>query len=186
MKLLVSSLFVVSLFMSPIARAALLIEPVVGYNLGTKLDVQHADNYSAGTGGSYGGRLGYQNFGLQLGLDYLKSSIDMGTDDFKKNISMSEFGAFAGFEFPILLRVYAGYIFSGNADTKSDNNESYKMSKESGMKVGIGFTGLPFVDLNIEYRKGTFDQLKIDGVEQDDTTVSYSSVMFGASIPLTF
>ncbi len=176
-----------ALFLSP-ARAALLIEPVVGLNLGTKLDVDSGDDtdsYGSGGGIGYGGRLGYQQLGFQFGLDYLASSVDLGEDDVDKNLSMSEWGAFAGFEFPVLVRVYAGYIFSATAETTIDD-EKYEFSNGSGMKAGIGFTGIPFLDINLEYRRGTFDEAKVAGDEDEDVSADYQSVLLSLSLPLTF
>lgn len=172
------------------SQAALLIEPVVGFNVGTKFDLKFDDfpaqneNYSGGKGGAFGGRLGYQNFGFQLGVDYLKSSIDMNTSDFKNNISLSEWAGFVGYEFPLFLRVYAGYIFSTNGSTKNSNSQSVDLSKGTGSKLGLGFTGLPFIDINFEYRTGTINQMSYGGTDYD-TEINYSSLMLGLSVPFT-
>src|SRR5690606_12288700 len=115
-------------------------------------NILSGDSYSGGNGGAYGGRLGYQNLGFQLAIDYLNSTIDMGDDDIKSDLKTSEWAAFVGFEFPILFRVYAGYIFSANGETEDANGE-LDLNKGSGTKVGVGFTGLPFIDINFEYRK---------------------------------
>ena len=172
------------------SQAALLIEPVVGFNVGTKFDLKFDDspafneNYSGGKGGAFGGRLGYQNFGFQLGLDYLKSSIDMSTSDIKNNVSLSEWAGFVGYEFPLFLRVYAGYIFSANGSYKNAASQSVDLSKGTGSKLGVGFTGLPFVDINFEYRTGTLNQMSFDGTDYD-TETKYSSLMLGLSVPFT-
>ncbi len=172
------------------SRAALLIEPVVGFNVGTKFDLKFDDfpaldeNYSGGKGGAFGGRLGYQNFGFQLGLDYLKSSIDMSTSDIKNNVSLSEWAGFVGYEFPLFLRVYAGYIFSANGSYKNAASQSVDLSKGTGSKLGVGFTGLPFVDINFEYRTGTLNQMSFGGTDYD-TETKYSSLMLGLSVPFT-
>lgn len=167
------------------SQAALLIEPVVGYSIGkfnsetdTAGDVEKDDHSARGT--SYGGRLGYQNFGFQLGVDYLASKMTQNDEDF----NTSEFGGFVGFEFPILLRVYAGYVFSGTADTTVDDEE-IELSGGKGPKVGIGFTVLPFLDLNLEYRSITYNTEDEDlgaGVEFDS---DYQALMFGISLPFT-
>jgi hypothetical protein len=162
-------------------NAGVLIEPVVGYNLGTSFDVENSDEYTGGTGLAYGARLGYQQLGLQLGLDYLNSSVDMNDDDFDKNVDMSEWAAFVGFEFPILFRVYAGYIFSASGTTELGGAD-IELNKGSGTKVGVGFTGLPFVDLNIEYRTGSFKEYDSGNTTFDDKT-SYKSIMLSASLP---
>lgn len=172
------------LFFANTARADILIEPVIGYNFGTKIEIgegSDTDSYSGGSGPSFGGRLGYTQLGFQLGLDYLSSSIDMDDKDFDKNIDTSEWAAFVGFEFPIMLRVYAGYIFSATGETEASDIK-VEMSKGSGYKAGLGFTGLPFVDINIEYRAGTFDEIEYAGTESDDTA-DYKSIMLGLSLP---
>ena len=176
---------------SSVSRADLLIEPVVGYNLGfkfdTKFDAPYAsanDSAAATGGGAFGGRLGYQNFGFQLGLDYLKSSVS--GDDFDTALDTSEWAGFIGYEFPIMFRIYAGYIFSGTGDTKDDQtNDKVELTKESGTKIGVGFTGLPFIDINLEYRQASWSQLSTGGVDFDGE-FSYSTIMLGLSAPFTF
>ena len=42
-----------------------------------------------------------------------------GADDNK--FKTSEFGGFIGYEFPVLLRVYAGFVFSGTGEDVSDS-----------------------------------------------------------------
>jgi len=165
------------------SQAALLIEPVLGYNVSTKLDIEDVDNYSGGTGAAFGGRLGYQNFGLQVGIDYLRSSIDMHDDVFDKNVTMSEWAGFVGYEFPLFLRVYAGYIFSATGETEMGGLDA-DFSEGSGTKMGVGFTGLPFVDINFEFRTGKFDKYEASGIELDQE-VKYQSIMVGISVPFT-
>ena len=172
------------------SQAALLIEPVVGFNIGTKYDFKfdsipaNNDTITGGSGASYGGRLGYQQLGLQLGLDYLKSSIDMNDSSLKENISTSEWGGFIGYEFPILLRAYAGYIFSGTGTTKATGNQKVEFNKGTGTKIGVGFTGLPFVDINLEYRRMNYSEMTIGSVDLD-TDTTYSTIMLGLSLPFT-
>jgi len=165
------------------SKAALLLEPVVGYNIGTKLEVESDDSYTGGSGTAFGGRVGYQNFGLQLGIDYLKSSIDMDTSDFDDNIDMSEWAGFIGYEFPVLFRVYAGYIFSATGNTDSGGAD-VDLIEGSGTKLGVGFTGLPLIDINVEYRAGSFGDYEINGNKQSKE-VNYQSIMLGLSLPFT-
>lgn len=166
------------------ASAGLLIEPVVGYNMG------NFDSDTAGvdkekfSGPSYGGRLGYQNFGFQLGLDYLASNLNV-DDNSYSSLKTSEWAGFVGFEFPILLRVYAGYIFSANGDTKYDagaGKQKISLEGGSGTKLGVGFTILPFLDINVEYRKVSFDDYKFAGSKVNDKS-GYDTVMLGLSLP---
>lgn len=167
-------------FVAPV-KAALLVEPVVGFNLGSKLEFDGGESYSGGSGAAFGGRLGYQQLGFQLGVDYLRSGLNMDDNDFDKDVTMSEWAGFIGFEFPILLRVYAGYIFAATGETEY-NNVDLELKKGSGTKVGLGFTGLPFVDINLEFRQGTFDEYKLGNATVDDKT-DYQSYLISLSLP---
>lgn len=164
------------------ANAALLIEPVVGYSYGkynTELTtVSDTDKDDQGLSGlSYGGRLGYQNFGFQLGLDYLASNMSQDGESMKT----SEWGGFVGFEFPILVRVYAGYVFSGTGDTTVEDVD-VDLKGGTGPKIGVGFTLLPFLDINLEYRRITYDTVDKTNVELDS---DYSATMLSFSLPFT-
>lgn len=168
------------------ASAGLLVEPVVGYNMG------HFDTDTPGvdkekfTGPSIGGRLGYQNFGFQLGLDYLGTGLSIDDNDYK-DFKSNEWAGFVGFEFPILLRVYAGYIFSSNTSGKYDagaglGKQKIELNGGSGTKLGVGFTILPFLDINVEYRKVTYDDYKFAGSKVNDKA-TYDAIMLGLSLP---
>ncbi len=179
-------LLILAFLIIPPVNAGVLIEPVVGYSL-LKLDDDDSNN--AG-GGSVGGRLGYQNLGFQLGVDYLRSNFAVDDDAYKSDFTMSEFAGFIGFEFPILLRVYAGYIFQASAATKyrgdlqdggGTQTYDFEFDKGTGTKLGVGFTGLPFVDINLEYRKGTLTDGKLGDYDFED--LDYSAFMVGVSLP---
>lgn len=163
------------------ADAGLLIEPVVGFSsLKFETDTASSSQEDA-TGLSMGGRLGYQNLGFQLGLDYLQSSLSVDDNNYK-DLNVSEFGGFVGFEFPVLLRVYAGYMFSVNGETKI-GTQSVEFSEGNGTKFGVGFTGLPFVDINFEYRKGTFGHYDAGVLGSGDIDTTYSAYMISLSLP---
>jgi hypothetical protein len=179
-------LALILVFATP-TKAEILIEPLVGYSLGSKVEIEDGENYSGASGPSFGGRLGYQKLGFQLGLDYLNSNINMDDDDFKSNVKTNEWAAFVGFEFPILIRAYAGYIFSATGESEKYNDsvlgrQTLKLEGGSGLKVGVGFTLLPFLDINVEMRQGTFTDNKI-GSTSFDKDVKYSSYMVGLSLP---
>jgi hypothetical protein len=187
-------LVILFFFVSKSANAGLLIEPLGAFNFasqGKLKDKDHNKSFSA-FGGGYGGRLGYQNFGFQLGVDYLHSSLNTSDSNFKKNISLDEWAGFVGFQFPILLRVYAGYIFSASGTSKYDNGnivgnsgvQDFKAKSGSGAKFGIGFTGLPFVAINLEYRRGSIDSYKIGNASYDSDPLKYSSYLLSLSIPI--
>ena len=159
----------------PQAQASILVEPLIGYNLATQF---RDDN--GGSGRAFGGRLGYQYLGLQLGADYLNSTVDV---DDAKDFNSEDFGAFVGFQFPILLRVYAGYIFSSSGDYKLAG-ANVEAKDGSGEKFGIGFTGLPFLNINFEYRNISYD--KIGGAKPTGNGGDYQSYLVSVSLPLNF
>lgn len=180
-------LLLLSLIASISAHAELLIEPLVGWNTGGHFDFSQGKTYS-NRGGAAGGRLGFQKLGFQLGIDYLHSSFDMGSDDFETNVSMDEFGGFIGLELPILLRVYGGYIFSASGKARYNDGvqgmQDTDFLKGSGGKVGLGFTGLPFLVINFEYRIGKFSEYEINDVKQTGD-VEYNSYLVSVSLPIT-
>jgi hypothetical protein len=175
-------ILVLAFFMVKPAQAGLLIEPVLGYSFGKIQTDTQGSTEEKGNGLSYGGRLGYQKLGFQLGLDYLNSTYGMKDEDFTKDLSASEWALFAGFEFPVLARVYAGYIFSANGETAYDNNK-ITLSDGTGVKLGVGFTLLPFLDINVEYRKGTYSKFKQAGVGSMNVDTDFNAFMLGVSLP---
>ncbi len=177
MKKIYQLLLLLGLVFGTNARADLLIEPLVGYSFGKF--TTDAAGYDDATinGTSYGGRLGYSNLGFQLGVDYLNSNMNVKDDN--DDLKASEWAGFVGFKFPILLRVYAGYIFSGTA---SQGNLDF--DKGTGAKFGIGFTGLPFVNINLEYRKISYDETKVGSLELN-SDFGYNAYMLSISLPFT-
>lgn len=162
------------------SQAGVLLEPLIGYSSG-KYNSE-SSNGSSGElsvkGMSYGGRLGYQNLGFQLGLDYLKSNMSADEGD----LETSELGLFVGFEFPVLLRVYAGYIVSGKGTLTGDDptEEDIDLKGGTGLKLGVGLTLLPFLDFNVEYRNIKYDSQKASGLTLDH---DYNAIMVGFSLP---
>jgi hypothetical protein len=170
------------------SHAAILIEPVVGFTFSNKFDFKETADMSKdsmkGSGFAYGGRVGYQNMGFQLGLDYLHSSVDVDEKNIKSDVTTSEWAAFAGFRFPILLRFYAGYIFSGTGEYKNTTS-NVDLSNGTGYKIGLGWTLLPFLDLNLEYKKTNYDEAKAGGSKLK-ADIDNSSYLLSVSLPFTF
>lgn len=164
------------------AHASLLLEPYAAYNYTSIDDTANTEN---GSGAALGGRIGYSTLGLQAGLDLLSSTSHLG-GAYDNNMTGMQYTAFVGFKFPILLRAYAGYTFMANADTKVDaTGDKVKFSDGKGYLLGASFTGLPFIDINFEYRKGTYDKTKIGGVDQGHKA-DYSTYLVSVSLPLEF
>jgi opacity protein-like surface antigen len=177
------------------AQASLLIEPHLGYNISGTGDFNNEGipfeiDYN---GAQYGLKAGWQLLGFMVGLDYTLSNPEVETSaagfSGKDKFDTKELGVFAGYNLPILLRAWAGYYFDVTAETSGTG--AYEAGTElSGhtMELGIGFTGLPLVSLNLIYRNKAFDEVKdstgttkLSGTQE----VKASEIVLGVSLPLT-
>ncbi len=149
--LLVAMICVMAL---PVAKAGVLLEPFVGYGFMTGQSSLSAD------GPLFGGRLGYKQMGLFGALEYskvdLSGDITIGPLEVSYGFDGYLMTALAGYEFPTLLRVWGGYVFTGEADGAS------------GFAVGVGFkpfpTPIPMMDL---YINGEFKLVSVDALSDD-------------------
>lgn len=158
------------------AQAALLVDPYIGINLNGSTKFGTAENDYKNSPVSMGARLGFAKLGFSVGLDYqMTSSIEV--ENYINKFDATELAIFGGFDFPILLRAYAGYIFSADFESSAT-----KYDEGSGYKVGVGFTGLPFISINVEYKVVSYD--KLNGATT--TTADNNSVLLGVSLPLKF
>jgi hypothetical protein len=155
-------LFLVSLFtFANTASASFLVEPYLGYQLGSGDRGTTDFSYNAPT---YGARVGYQMLGFMGGIDYSLSSFDLESENtvtnaksesaFKKN----QLGVFAGYDFPILLRAWATYYVSAKLENDVATPTEYS---GGGYALGVGFSGLPFVSLNVEYKTFSYDEAQV-------------------------
>jgi hypothetical protein len=181
-------------------HADILIEPVIGYSIG-EFKTQTEDSFYTESesndslhGITYGGRLGLQILALQFGLDFLGGFLSVEGE--KKKIN--ELGAFIGYKFPAFMRIYAGYIPFANAE-----GEDYTVGTITGggYKIGLGFSLLPPLNLNIEWRSinnllysdydSTSVEFNLDSTSKSNLTyqsikAKYSAIMIALSIPITF
>ena len=169
-------------------QAGILIEPYIGYEMGkitaeatvggTPVPVGDADY----DGYNLGARLGFSTLGFSFGADYMLST---GEDEDKDESSMNHLGAFVGFDFPVLFRVYAVYMFSVKNTQKDTANNTETDLEGSGYKLGVGFTGLPFVSINLEAIVREFDEESGTVLGQPYTlSLKTASTMLSVSIPL--
>lgn len=171
-----------------VAHASLLVEPHLGFNISGSGDngktgsAKEEYDYS---GAQYGLRVGYQNLGFMAGMDFTRSSYDQ---DYTTSgvttvgeIGRNEWGIFAGYNLPILLRAWAAYYFSNTAKDSKLNNEMSGSTTE----LGVGFTGLPFLSLNLMYRMVSYDDYTNSAGAESSIDVTNHEFVLGVSIPLT-
>lgn len=184
------------------ANSAFLLEPFVGYSLMDADQATAVPRAGEASGLGYGARIGMQFMGLMGGFQYDSA---MGTDletvqgatTFKDEISRTHMGVFVGYNLPVMLRVWGTYFFSSkvegeeatSVDAGSDFIDATETLNGSGYGLGVGFTGLPFLSLNLEYRKFEYDE-KDDSDATPVTSaitpvIETSEIMFSVSFPLT-
>ena len=183
------------------ARAGIMVEPYVGYNL---LVADYTFGSAAGslngqglkldnTGLGYGLRLGVTIPLFFAAIDYSSTSLSTSVKEKPagSTISTSAFtasslGATVGVNLPII-RPYVGYIFDDQA--KGDSSTLIG----TGIKVGVGLTVFPMVKLNAEYVTRTWTKSKSSNGSEETfgSSAFYSSAkgsgfFINASIPLSF
>lgn len=184
-------LWIYAFAFSSIAQAGFLIEPYVGYSIGSGEDNMNTVTEWEQNAPFFGARLGYQAFGFMGGIDFthgLDSDLKetSGGVTTKYDVDQNTFGAFFGYNFPALFRVWGAYYFSSTLGLNSGPGFGGEI-KGSGYGLGFGYTGLPWVALNIEYRRLTFDEaesvigqtIKFNSQEEMD----YNQIMFSLSLP---
>lgn len=171
-------IFVMLLTTASLSQAAILVEPLIGYNLSGKL----GENNTKGPG--FGAHLGYQSQGgFQIGGSYLKSSVTMDDEEvFNEKVNLQELGAFLGYKGD-LFKIYFGLILSAEGETEVIDGSEVTFEEGSGSKIGVGFTGLKYLHLNLEYRTGKFDEVKLNGTSFGSD--KFSSLFLNVSLPLT-
>jgi hypothetical protein len=176
MKILLS-LGMFMLMFSATANAGFMIEPYVGYEMGTmeQTGTEDLDN----KGAYYGARLGYSLVGLKFGVDYQTGSEDVEQGGTSGDYEPTDLGVFVGYELPIMLQVYASYFF----DSKAQFGDSAfpEDFTGTGMRFGIGWTGLPLVSINLEIIKRAYDEYNGTALSGD---LEGSSTALSISLPL--
>lgn len=164
------------------ANAGLLLEPYVGYGMGSsKIGTSKFDD----SGLEYGARVAFETMGFFVGGEYMGASI---TSKPKTGTSTKEtitnLGLTAGYQFPVLIRAFATYYFDAQAKLDSTTPTTVK---GSGMKVGVGYTGFPIIAINLEYFMVSYTKGTIGGVSGTLTNkIDANFIGLSVSAPFTF
>ncbi len=161
---------------APLAHADLLLEPYVGYFMGKSDDGTTKTDFD---GMAFGGRVGYQNLGFMVGADYMTGKWT-DDDDPSNDITPSMLGVFAGYNFPILLRVYGVYGITTKSKVESSGS-SFELEGSS-IRLGVGTTILPLVSVNLEYMTSSFDEFDGQALTPEVKQTAYALTV---SLPFT-
>lgn len=160
--------------------ANVLIEPHIAYNIYGNADYNTFKTKFNGT--QYGARFGSQYLGFMGGLDFTHSAYTSKSTSMAGNtsadVSRNQYGIFAGYNMPLFLRTWLGYYF---LDKSSGSSNSW--NKGNGLELGIGFTALPFLSLNLEYRTSTYTTSNAGPLSPSFKT---KEIVLGLSAPMTF
>lgn len=163
------------------SHADILLEPYLGYYFGSSTQSGSKDGDVTGLG--YGARFGFQHMtGFMIGAEYFTGQLEDDDGTVKTDMTPGDLGVFAGFNFPILLRAYATYFITNKWKAKTSTTTA-DLEGSGGLKLGLGWTGLPFVSINLEYMTVGFD--KVGGNSIDDT-INEKIYGLSVSLPLTF
>lgn len=182
-------LSVFAFFASTSAYAGVYIEPYVGYGMGSSkgdfniVGVGTATVDQTNKGLVFGGKLGMSSLGLAGGLDYSQfksKDHDKTGSNPDSDSTVTNIGVFVQYKFPILFKVSASYLFS--AESKTDDTTS----TGSGFKIGAGYTGLPFVAINVDYISTKSTKIKSDLYTIDNVDVKSDLTMLSVSLPFDF
>jgi hypothetical protein len=152
-------LILLLLFSAP-SHAWLLVEGNVGYGLSNKWEKQGISDIQF-DGMIVNGRLGLKLFHfLILGGEYGWTDSNFEYTDatnigYKIPATRNDIGIFAGIDTPIFLRFWASYYIKSEIKMPDYNNTKLN---GTGYGVGVGWTFLPFVSINGEYRRYEYNQ----------------------------
>lgn len=189
-------LFFALLFPS-LSGADIYLEPSVGYVLGKykgSVTVASPALFAGeeiplkqdAKGLGYGAKLGWTNDFLAVGVDVALASTtgkEDGSPDTKYN--STDMGVFAQLDLPVLpFKFAATYVLSSRVKTKQSGNDDAEMTGK-GLKIGAGFTGLPFLSINLDYVMSNYDDYKTEGWEFSKKDIDYTATILSVSLPLS-
>ncbi|MGB0454294.1 MAG: hypothetical protein ACPGJV_11340 [Bacteriovoracaceae bacterium] len=187
------------------AHGLLYIDPYVGYAVqGTSKFQNSLMNAEADYNSiNYGLRVGVSSSPVAAGVQ-----VDMGMGDYKwtdltnggecsdncDEMDAQNIGVFVNFDLPILFRAYGAFFPSAKLTDGNDSKGQFQSGSElsgTGMMIGAGYTGIPFISLNLEYRTFTYDELKDNSGSSDlpvdgQSEVDLTQILFSISAPFDF
>ncbi|MCY4524308.1 MAG: hypothetical protein OXB84_06180 [Halobacteriovoraceae bacterium] len=156
-KVILSSILLVASFNA--SAAGLWIEPMFGVSVGGNGNVGGSEVDRSGH--RYGGRVGIKHLipNMVLGLDYrmgkVKHEVDAGST--LKELNAKHMGTFLSYTGVPLLHFWGTWFFDYK-DEIADGLLKGSYFKGSGWNLGMGYSLLPFLNLNVEYSKSKHDE----------------------------
>lgn len=182
-------LLIAALMLSSSAYAGLYLEPYVGYEKGDVTGTANGPFDQDVSGTQFGAKVGFNTMGFAVGVDGAQVSL-AGEDNLANPDDMdfkgTDLGAFVQFTFPVMFKVSASYIFSSKAEDDTNVNGVKTKIEGKGFKFGVGFTGLPFVSINLDMINVNYDDITYGGTAITDADLDRKTFMLSLSLPLSF
>lgn len=189
-----SVLFVIAIATQ--AQARIMLEPYLGYEMDSKLKLESSGTDIGGktSGTTLGARVAYAlPTMVWFGVDYsltkdAKFKGNFSSDDGK--VDRSNLYVDVGVDLPVLARVWAGYGIMNSSKYKFDSGGETTLKDGTAIKLGVGFTALPLVSINVEvtsqdyknYESGSFSGSVGDAWETHKET----GLLLSVSAPFKF
>ncbi len=189
--------FLALFFSNNFIKANILVEPYLGMAFFGEGDLRFDSEKDTleYSGLFLGSRLGYEYLGLMLGADYGVSSFDLQNSKIsaiKDKVRRTDLGLVLGYKFPILLRIWAKWILQstieGNKNKTSEYFPKNATYEGSGQSFGIGWTGVPYLSFNFEYRFILYEDAKFNDINATNyhDKLDLRDFFVSVSIPITF
>ncbi len=182
--LVLTALTTFSVFAASTAKAGLLIEPYLGYELGTLeqqipiLGTFKGDMSTA----QLGAKVAFTFPILFIGADYslpVGGTIKDQSSSTKYDVTGSQLFVLVGASLP-MIRAYAGYGLINVLELKNQvGGGTTRYEGGTAIKLGVGTTMLPFVAINLEYILSNYD--KINGTSNSNGKSNF--FMLNVSLP---
>lgn len=174
-----AAIFAITLLTGVSSVASILLDPYFGYKISGSSSISPGASI---TGTEIGARIGWEFLGFAIGIDSLLSGkYSYSAAGVTTDATPSKFGIFASFKFPILVRGYISYLTSAKETMPLSDYYS-----GTATKIGVQFTGLPFVAIGLETYTGSYNTYNtVAGVSTSaSNTANHTNIAL--SVPLSF
>ena len=167
--------FVSIVLLGATAQAGIILDPYLGYAI--------SGSNSSGSkvsGSDMGVRLGFNTLGFGLGLDAtLAGTYKYENNGVSGDMTPSHLGVFVSYAFPVLVRAYGTYFVN------SKISDSTTTVTGNGTKIGVQFTGLPFIAVGVEIYNMNYTDVEISGLKAS-TSGTETQTRLAISAPFYF
>lgn len=182
MKKLLLFTIAIAAFFSFNSRAGFYIDPHIGYVMSG--DVGQPGDTNSGIGGAtgFGSKIGFKTLGLSYGLDYQAYGLEDENTP-ASQIDTTEMGFFIGYSLP-LIRVWATYVFSSEGENTTTSPAATYSG--GGYNIGVGYTGLPLISINLEMKYQSWDEAEAFGATATvSPAIDYEATVLSISFPFS-